>query len=71
MNKHAYLIITHYQFDFLKELIQQLDSEYNDFYILIDKKSKVDLSLFQNITKQSKIELVSPIKINWGRFFSN
>lgn len=44
MNRHAYLIMAHNQFDLLKKIISLLDFEGHDFYIHIDKKS-VDFNL--------------------------
>ena len=38
MNRHAFLIMAHHQFDFLKELLLALDDERNDIYLHIDQK---------------------------------
>lgn len=38
MEKHAYLIAAHSQFELLKKLIVLLDDERNDIYIHVDQK---------------------------------
>ncbi len=40
MNKHAYLIMAHNNWNILKLLLKSLDTEYNDFYLHIDSKVK-------------------------------
>ena len=39
MERHAYLIMAHNHFDFLKELLGCLDDSRNDIYLHIDKKA--------------------------------
>ena len=39
MERHAYLIMAHNHFDFLKELLGCLDDNRNDIYLHIDKKA--------------------------------
>lgn len=68
MNKHAYLIIAHNQFEILKYLLKKLDFEYHDFYILIDKKCNFDKNEFNNIVKYSKIYWVNRINVYWGDY---
>ena len=47
MNRHAYLIMAHHQFDFLKELLSALDDEANDIYLHLDQKAgNLDFSAF-------------------------
>lgn len=36
MNKHAYLIMAHNNWNILKLLLKSLDTEYNDFKLLTD-----------------------------------
>ena len=56
MNKHAYLILAHNQFDILKKLVVALDSKHNDIYIHVDKKAKdFDEHEFSMLTKFSKV----------------
>lgn len=68
MNKHAYLIIAHNQFSFLKKLILELDYVMNDIFVLIDKKSNFDKEKFKNITKYSKLTIISNVEIFWGGY---
>lgn len=66
INKHAYLIVAHAHFDYLKLLLKRIDYEYNDIYIHIDKKSKFNINEFQNITKKSKVFFIKRMNVNWG-----
>lgn len=68
MNKHAYLIIAHSQFDFLKLLLKNLDYELHDIYLMIDKKVKIDKSIFKNLNKKSNLYIVPSVSINWGGY---
>lgn len=40
LDKHAYLIIAHNNFEVLEILIKMLDYKHNDLYVHIDKKVK-------------------------------
>ena len=52
MNKHAYLIIAHNNFEILEKTLKILDDEKNDFYIHVDKKVKnFDFEKFRIIIK--------------------
>ena len=67
MNKHAYLIITHNNFEILEKTLKILDDEKNDFYIHVDKKVKnFDFEKFKVITKKSKIIFTERIDVKWG-----
>lgn len=67
MNKHAYLIIAHNNFQILEKTIKILDDEKNDFYIHIDKKIKnFNFEKFKNIVKKSKIIFTERINVKWG-----
>lgn len=69
MNKHAYLIIAHNQFDLLKKILVLLDDRRNDFYIHIDEKvGDFDFSAFENIAKYSKIVFTDRVNVTWGDF---
>lgn len=39
--RHAYLIVVHQNFKILNNLIELLDDNNNDFFVLIDKKVKM------------------------------
>lgn len=67
MNKHAYLIIAHNNFNILEKTLKILDDEKNDFYIHIDKKVKnFNFEKIKNIVKKSKIIFTERINIKWG-----
>lgn len=69
MNKHAYLIMAHNQFDLLKKLIFSLDSDYNDIYVHVDKKAKnLNVNEFRNITNFSNITFIKRKKLRWGDY---
>lgn len=69
MNRHAYLIIAHNQFELLKMLIELLDFEQNDFYIHIDKKATdFEFEDFACIPKKSNIFFTRRICNTWGGF---
>lgn len=67
MNKHAYLIIAHSNIDQLKILIQLIDDERNDIYLMFDKKNK-SLSDIDISTNHSKIFFVKQVNIFWGEY---
>lgn len=74
MNKHAYLIIAHNEYDLLKNLVKKMNYDKHDFYILIDKK--VDEADFFSIKKDiqnspglvSRVEFINRINVNWGTY---
>lgn len=68
MKKHAYLIIAHTNFLQLRKLLEALDDERNDIFVLIDKKSVFNKSTFDNVCKKSSLQFVKRISINWGGF---
>ena len=69
MDKHAYLIIAHHQFNLLEMLVKLLDYEKNDIYIHIDKKvQNFDFSYFQSLTKYSKVYFTERICNTWGGY---
>jgi len=69
MNKHAYLILAHNQFDILKKLVVALDSKHNDIYIHVDKKAKdFDEHEFSMLTKFSKVFFIKRKSLNWGNY---
>lgn len=64
--KHAYLIIAHNEFIFLQKLIDFIDDERIDIYILFDKKVKNLPSL---TVKHSNITiLTNRVNIYWGHY---
>lgn len=66
--KHAYLIVAHNNIRLLNTLIEMLDDQRNDIYLLLDKKAKIkDDEIFQ-CKKSSLIKLKSTIDIRWGDY---
>lgn len=69
INKHAYLIIAHNQFELLEVLVAMLDDVRNDIYIHIDAKVKeFDFEKFRSIAKHSKIVFINRISVTWGDY---
>lgn len=64
MERHAYLIIAHNEFEVLKLLISMLDDERNDIYVHFDKKVK---ELPQISTQHSRLFILERrIDVRWG-----
>ena len=69
MNRHAYLIMAHHQFDFLKELLIALDHERNDIYLHIDEKVRdFDFSGFSQAVHKSDLYFTKRLKVHWGGY---
>lgn len=70
MKKHAYLIIAHHEFEYLKRLLGMLDDKRNDIYILIDSKAEgYNKSELLQSCHFSKVFLCEEqIAISWGSF---
>lgn len=67
--KHAYLLIAHTNWDQLKRLIRQLDAEWSDVYLHIDKKcDDFPYEDFENICSKSKLFIFSEYKVYWGGY---
>lgn len=69
MNRHAYLIMAHHQFNFLRELLLALDHEHNDIYLHIDQKVKdFDFSDFSRIVQKSNLYFTKRLNVHWGGY---
>lgn len=69
MNKHAYLIIVHSNFEQFKKLLRLIDDPRNDIYIHIDAKIKdIDINAFTNCCKESNVFLTPRIEVTWGGY---
>lgn len=69
MSKHAYLIMAHNNFDFLKKELELLDDERNDIFIHIDKKAgKIDEDYIRDSVKKSKIKFIARKSIQWAAY---
>lgn len=66
MNKHAYLIIAHSEFELLKLLVCKLDDIRNDIYIHFDAKCN-EIPLLQCINSKLYI-LPNRIDVRWGDY---
>lgn len=70
MNKHAYLIIAHNEFEVLKVLIQLLDFEKHDIYLHIDSKvGEIDETTFTSLATKSQVYVLkNRISVTWGDY---
>lgn len=71
MNRHAYLIIAHNNFEVLKACLRMVDDPRNDVFLLLDKKSKVSEEVKNELKAQvkvSRLEFVKPMVVNWGAY---
>ena len=69
MNRHAYLVMAHHQFDLLKRTLTLLDFEGHDFYIHIDKKAVgFDPAEFDGITQKSQVHFIQRRNTVWGGY---
>lgn len=67
-DRHAYLIMTHGNFEILKLQLEMLDDSRNDIYIHVDKKVKnFDFLFFRTYVKKAHIEFTKKrINVRWG-----
>lgn len=69
MNKHAYLIMAHNNWNILKLLLKSLDTEYNDFYLHIDSKvNSFDESELKRVVKKSKLCFIDRKDVKWADY---
>lgn len=70
MNKHAYMIIAHNQFELLEKLILALDDARNDIYVHIDAKvNDFDFEYFKALPRHSRLCFTEErVTITWGDF---
>ena len=67
MDKHAYLVLCHTNFQQLFILLELLDDARNDIYLHIDKKVRgYSPAEIESHLKQSKLVFVKPMKVSWG-----
>lgn len=66
MEKQAFLIIAHNNFEILEKIVKLLDNENVDIFIHIDKKTSIDnIEQLKNIL-YSNINIYQKINVNWG-----
>ena len=71
MNKHAYLVLAHRNWDQLTILLKLLDDNLNDIYLHIDKKSILSdeqIEIFKEAVTKSKLVLVNRVSVSWGGY---
>lgn len=69
MNRHAYLIIAHNDFNILEKLIKLIDDKRNDIYLHIDVKARdFDFKLFKSLVKESNLYFIKRGNIRWGHY---
>lgn len=69
MGKHAYLIMAHNQFSYLKQLMKSLDDPRNDLYIHIDQKAAFNDHEF--LTKEilfSSVTFIKQRNVKWAAY---
>lgn len=69
MNRHAFLIMAHHHFDFLKTLLLRLDDPRNDIYLHVDRKA-ADFSIdeFQPLLQHSRLFFTERMDVHWGGY---
>ena len=69
MNRHAYLIMAHNHFDFLKDLLLRLDDPRNDIYLHVDAAaSDFHPEEFTNLLSSSRLFLTDRLRVHWGGY---
>jgi hypothetical protein len=69
MGKHAYLIMAHSQFQYLKQLIESLDDPRNDIYVHIDKKANfTDYAKLKSEIRFSSVFFIRQRDVKWAAY---
>ena len=71
MNKHAYLIMAHRNWDQLKILLTLLDDSRNDIFLHIDKKNYPPQNIiedFAGVLQHTTVYFVESINVSWGGY---
>lgn len=68
MQKHAYMIIAHNEFDLLETLVRLLDDPRNDLYIHIDAKVQdFDFARFHGLVQHANLQFTPRrLSVTWG-----
>lgn len=66
--RHAWLILTHGNFEILEKQLRFLDSENADFFIHVDAKAELDAERFLAMPEKSRVTFVPRHRISWGHF---
>ena len=65
---HAFLIIANRDLYTLNKLLEMIDNENHDIFILVDKKSKLQKDNIGVTIKKSHIYQLKRVSIKWGRY---
>jgi len=69
MGKHAYLIVCHNNWKQVEFLIEMLIDPRNDFFVLVDSKSKdFDRAEFTHNYPNAQVYFAKPVSIYWGDY---
>lgn len=72
IDRHAYLILCHNNFEHLQNLLRALDDDRNDIYIHVDKKVQdCPFDVINNMEIDANIFWVKRHSVNWGGSFTN
>ena len=67
--RHAWLILTHGNFEILEKQLRFLDSENADIFIHLDAKVRdFDFARFSAVPESSRVTFVDRVSISWGHF---
>lgn len=69
MGRHAYLIMAHTHFEYLKQLLKSLDDPRNDLFVHIDKKAKfTDYDLLKSGIHYSSVYYIKQRNVKWAAY---
>ncbi|TAH73748.1 MAG: glycosyl transferase [Anaerolineaceae bacterium] len=69
MGKHAYLIMAHGNFEYLKKLIESVDDPRNDVFVHIDKKANfTNFDMLKKDIHFSSIHYIKQRNVKWAGF---
>ena len=69
MKRHAYMIAVHKHPEQIRILLQLLDTEQNDLYIHIDRKSRdIEPEMLRDCVQRGRIFFVDRIAVGWAAF---
>ncbi len=66
MDRHAYLIMAHGQYDLLGMELELLDHVRNDFFIHIDKSSSCDREAIRRHVRLGRVFFTPQVRVCWG-----
>ncbi|MBQ7449806.1 hypothetical protein IJS77_00175 [bacterium] len=66
--KIAYIMSVYKDFDYLARILKMLKEPWADFYVHIDKKSKINIKKFQKENKLENVNFIKRMNVFWGGF---